>query len=66
MQVPTSVAEPVHGLPPFDAGVAIDLVRVLVPPPHVAEQVDHTPYAPHAQSTATTYENKRFINNNIK
>ena len=61
LQVAVSVAEPGHGLPPFEAGVATVLVRVLVPPPHVAEQVDHTPYSPHAQSTATTSENKRVI-----
>lgn len=54
LQVPVSVAEQGHGLPPLDAGVATVLVRVLVPPPHLAEQVDHTPYSPHAQSTATT------------
>ena len=66
LQVPVSVADPVHGLPPFDTGVATDLVRVLIPGPHVPEQVDHAPYAPHAQSTATTYENKYINNSNIK
>ena len=47
-----SVAKPLHGAPPFDAGVASGLVRVLVPTPHVAEQVDHSPYSSHMQSTS--------------
>ena len=50
LHCPVSVAEPLHGAPPFDAGVASGLVRVLVPPPQVAEQVDHSPYSPHMQS----------------
>ena len=50
LHCPVSVAEPVHGAPPFDAGVASGLVLVFVPPPHVAEQVDHSPYSPHMQS----------------
>ena len=60
LQVSVSVAEPVHGAPPFDAGVASDLVRVLEPPPHVSEQLDQSPYSPHTQSTATTCENKTY------
>ena len=64
--VVVSVAEPVHGEPPFDAGIASTLVRVVVPPPHVAEHVDQSPYSPHTQSTtASTYENKCAKNNNI-
>ena len=66
LQAPVSVADPVQGLPPFDAWVATVLVRVLMPAPHVAEQVDHAPYAPHAQSTANTYEKKYISNRNIK
>jgi hypothetical protein len=58
LQDPDSVAEPVHAAPPLDAGVASGLVRVLVPPPHVAEQVDHLPYSPHTQSAPSTYEKK--------
>ena len=59
------VAEPVHAAPPFAAGVATCLVRFLVPPPHETEQEDHPPYAPHWQSTALAYENKRGNNINI-
>ena len=65
LQVSVSVAEPAHGSPPFDAGVASGLVRVLEPPPHVSEQLDQSPYSPHTQSTASTCENKH-INNNIR
>ena len=59
LQASVSVAEPLQGAPPFSAGVVSVLVRVLVPPPHVAEQVDHSPYSPHTQSTTSIYENKR-------
>ena len=52
LHCPVSVAEPLHAAPPFDAGVASGLVRVLVPPPQVAEHVDHSTYAPHMQSTS--------------
>ena len=54
LHCPVSVAEPEHGAPPFDAGVASGLVRVLVPPPQVAEQEDHSPYSPHTQSTSVS------------
>ena len=52
LHCPVSVAEPVHGAPPFDAVVASVLFLVFVPPPQVAEQVDHSPYSPHMQSTS--------------
>jgi hypothetical protein len=65
LQGPVSVAEPIHGAPPLDAVIASALVRSLLPPPHVAEQGDHSSYSPHTQSTASTYENKRTNNNNI-
>ena len=61
LQIPVSVSEPVHGAPPFAAGIASGLVRVLVPPPQVTEQVDHLPYSPHSQSTALTYEKNEGI-----
>ena len=51
LQDSVSVAEPLHSAPPFTAEISSALVRVLEPPPHVAEQVDHSPYAPHTQST---------------
>ena len=56
LQDSVSVAEPLHAAPPCAAAISSGLVRVLEPPPHVAEQVDHPPYAPHTQST--TYENE--------
>ncbi len=56
LQASVAVAEPLHVAPPFAAGVASGLVRVLVPPSHVAEQSDHLPYSSHAQSTASTCE----------
>ena len=37
------IFEPLHGAPPFVASVDSDLLRVLVPPPQVTEQVDHFP-----------------------
>ena len=43
LHAPVSVAEPAQLEPPFDEGVASVLVRVLVPPPHVTEQGDHSP-----------------------
>jgi hypothetical protein len=65
LQVSVSVAEPLHAPPYFSAGVAACLVRVLVPPTHVAEQVDHSPYSPHTQSMGSTYENNRTHSNNV-
>jgi hypothetical protein len=65
LQGSVSVAKPLHGAPPLDAVIASALVRVLLPPPHVAEHGDHSSYLPHTQSTASTYENKRTKNNNI-
>ena len=65
LQVSVFVAEPLHGAPPFAAGVASVLVLVLVPPPHVAEHVDHSAYLPHTQSTASTYENNHIDDNNV-
>ena len=51
LQATVSVPEPLHSTPPFAAGICSVLVRVLVPSPHVTEQADHVPYAPHTQST---------------
>ena len=42
---------PVHADPPFEAGVAIALVRVWVPPTQDVEHAVQAPYAPHAQFT---------------
>ena len=50
LHVSVSVAEPLHDAPSLAAGVVSDLVRVLVPEPHVAVQADHSPYSPHMQS----------------
>ena len=58
LQVSVSVAEPLHATPPYAAGVASGLVRVLVPSSHVAEQADHSPYSPHTQLMGSAYEKK--------
>ena len=60
LQVSVCVEEPLHGVPPFAAGVASGLVRVLLPPSHLAEQVDHSPYSPHTQSAASTHEKNTY------
>ena len=46
-----SVAAPVHRAPPFDAGVASVLERVLVPSPQDSLQADQVPNSLHLQST---------------
>ena len=56
LHVSVSVAEPLHDAPPLAAGVVSDLVRVLVPAPHVAVQLDHSPYSPHMQSITSIYK----------
>ena len=45
------VAGPLHAFPPFAACWLTDLLRCLVPPPHVLEQVPHAPQGPHLQLT---------------
>ena len=65
LQDPVSVVDLLHSAPPYAAGVYTCLVRILVPPPHVAEHVDHSPKSPHSQLTASTYENNRANNNNV-
>ena len=48
--------------PPFAFGVATVLVRVIVPPPQVAEQSVHSLKSLHLQSTAT-YDHNDTNNN---
>ena len=61
LQVSVSVAEPLHAAPPNDAVEDSAFVRVLVPPSHVAEQADHSPYSPHTQSMGSIYKKEQII-----
>ena len=51
LQSSSCLSEPVHLSPPLESSMCLDLLRNLVPPPHVFVQEDHSPYSFHTQST---------------